>query len=164
MIEVTFFPSKVISRFVFSTVVCKLPSSKNTATRWLQNGLRIGPGQAIGIHLPIQSSRSLPTGKLLCDIQYRTSDNRILKERANLWISDGSQSSGGVIRSVTQPAPSAQPRTTRPAQPARNTSSPTVLSEDDMQGEIDIQIGDELNFDSLNESGEVQPPTWSPDR
>ena len=117
--------------------------SESQVSQWIRDQA----GQQPGIHLdiPALDSPSL-SDTLTCDIQFRTADNRILKKRSTLVFAAGN--SNGAITSRS------------PQQPARTASTP--LQPDDLGGQIRIEIGDELNFDSL-ESGN-SPPDWQPDR
>lgn len=112
--------------------------------------------QQPGIYISIPQDRrpSLST-RVICDLQYRTADNRLLKGSTELVFAGASAAvRTPVTRTSRNPAPS---------NPMRNASRP--LQPDDIDGQLVIEIGEELNFDSLDEdSSDGGRPGWSPDR
>lgn len=114
------------------------------------------PGQQPGIHVSVpMGNKPGLSDRLVCDLQYRTADNRILKQSMELVFADQA-----ALQSKT--ASRAQP-TLAPVQPrTRNASAP--LQPEGIDGTLEIQIGDELNFESLDDAGSGTPPQWRPDR
>ena len=104
------------------------------------------PGLQPGIHVSLKQNERLTQGdRLICDLQYRTADNRILKRSTGIVF--------GEAVSVTP---------TRSEMGAQNASAP-VMPEESLD-EVNIEFGDELNFDSLGNEPSKKRPTWSPDR
>ncbi len=138
------------------------------------------PGQQPGIHVSVPRSAvggSLDSG-VICDLQFLTADNRLLKQSTELLFADTVASNAG-RRSISRPAsrPASQPisrptnrntfsnssaRSQATLQPPRRSQQPALLP-DSIDGALEIEIGQELNFDSLPQEP-VARPRWSPDR
>lgn len=120
------------------TTVFEDQFSKQTVAGWINDQ----QGRQPGIHVALQQAQQLPNGnRLICDVQYRTADNRILKQSVNLAF--GNALTGGP-RNLNV-------NTTKPFQP-----------EPGLENDVQIEFGNELNFESLDSV--PMSSQWSPDR
>ena len=131
--------------------------SVGQVSAWVYDQPGQGPQPGIHLSIPGQGITQI-NNRLICELQYRTADNRILKQRLNLEFNTGSMSVTG-FRS--QPAGQARPLN-RGRGTTRNAVS-TGIPEQPLEG-LDIEIGSELDFDSLGEEESGSRPAWSPDR
>ncbi|MGI9518628.1 MAG: hypothetical protein ACR2NP_16345 [Pirellulaceae bacterium] len=107
------------------------------------------PGKQPGLHVGLpENGQRVTADRLECDLQFRTSDNRILKQKTELML-------------TSVPATSRQPVPARRSSQPR--SEPAPIMPEAIDG-VEIEIGDEINFDSVQGSGSPPPPGWQPDR
>jgi len=145
--------------------------SSNQVSQWVSDQ----PGEQPGIHLSIPAASAPSLGQqLICDLQYRTADNRVLKKSTELVFAQAALpqqpafgSSRGVVRSnATTTAPSGGQPLQRPGgrgTGATNASTSRPFQPESIGGDLEIEIGEELNFDTLP-SEDVGRPKWRPDR
>ena len=115
--------------------------SASQVSQWVNDR----PGGQAGIHVPIPlGNRPTLSDRLICDVQFRTADNRILKQSTELVFAGSAGMS------------TAAPNRT----PAQNASQPMLP--EGLDESVNIEFGDELNFDSIDQSG--SDPQWGPDR
>ena len=120
------------------TTVFEDQFSKETVAGWINDQ----QGQQPGIHVALQQGRQITNGnRLICDVQYRTADNRILKQSVNL-----------AFGKAFPPNPrNLNVNATIPFQP-----------EPGLENDVQIEFGNELNFESLE--SDRSSSDWSPDR
>ncbi|MCP4080173.1 MAG: hypothetical protein GY743_07985 [Planctomycetaceae bacterium] len=108
-----------------------------TVAGWINDQAGMQPG----IHVALQQDQKITNSdRLICDVQYRTADNRILKQSLNMRFDNMA-----------------------PAQPSRNYNvKAPMLPEPGLENDIDIQFGNELNFETLDNA--ASSSSWSPDR
>jgi hypothetical protein len=109
-------------------------------------------GQEPGIHLSLPQLTSSPQSpNLICQLQYRTSTQRVMSSQTPVTLA----SSAGPVRSIQ-------------STPVRIVSRPGVseISDTPPLNDVVVEIGDELNLDSLESSpsGGVARPSWTPGR
>jgi hypothetical protein len=129
---------------VSGTTVFESEFPRETIEGWINDQ----PGQQPGIHISLlQEYDQQDAGGLICDLQFRTADNRILKHRTPVRLGPQDGEVAG------RPVPAAAPA-------AKKVSTP-IMPEDSLDS-LNIEIGEELNFDSLEKNG--SRPGWRPDR
>ena len=109
-------------------------------------------GQDPGIHLSLPHLASSPQSpNLICQLQYRTSAQRVMSSQTPVMLATG----GGSFRSIQ-------------SAPMRTVSRPGVaeISDTPPLNDVMVEIGDELNLDSLegSPSSGVARPAWTPGR
>lgn len=106
------------------------------------------PNRLPGIHLPVGADSPALSGPVRCDLQYLTGDQRILRQSINLV--------------TAQPANSQTVDRARLSRPRLQNASSPILP-DNLPDGLQIEIGEELNFDSLEDSI-PERPVWRPNR
>ena len=108
-----------------------------TVAGWINDQAGMQPG----IHVALQQDQKITNSdRLICDVQYRTADNRILKQSLNMRFNNAS---------AVQTSPTF------------NTKAP-MSPEPGLENDINIEFGNELNFDTLDNSSSSS--SWGPDR
>ncbi len=106
-----------------------------------------------GIHLglPPLAQAGGSAGSIVCRLQFRTADNRMISQQAPLTAAGNA---------------AIPTRSTGSSVPARQASTP--VSDTPQLTDVIVEIGDETNFDMLDsgtrDGGESSRPAWSPDR